>query len=201
MTINYMPCRHTSTLLKVKERRKMNLDITKYLKNKDITISNDDLDLDKMSKDLYKGYTKNSDIEKPDYSGYVKKKDFDKLQSDYTTMENNYNNQTKVLSDTNEKMARVSLESKLVRKGFKEENFDEVVKLRNSLYADEKDDQKAVDSIAERFKNTYFAEEKPPYTPAPNENGGVNGNNGSKTNDIKITRNTSIKDLILPVTK
>ena len=201
MTINYMPCRHTSTLLKVKERRKMNLDITKYLKNKDITISNDDLDLDKMSKDLYKGYTKNSDIEKPDYSGYVKKEDFDKLQSDYTTMENNYNNQTKVLSDTNENMARVSFESTLVRKGFKEENFDEVVKLRNSLYADEKDDQKAVDSIAERFKNTYFAEEKPPYTPAPNENGGVNGNNGSKTNDIKITRNTSIKDLILPVTK
>lgn len=179
----------------------MNLDITKYLKNKDITISNDDLDLDKMSKDLYKGYTKNSDIEKPDYSSYVKKEDFDKLQSDYTTLENNYNNQTKILSDTNEKMARVSLESKLVRKGFKEENFDEVVKLRNSLYADEKDDQKAVDSIAERFKNTYFAEEKTPYTPAPNENGGVNGNNGSKTNDIKITRNTSIKDLIIPVTK
>ena len=53
----------------------MNLDITKYLKNKDITISNDDLDLDKMSKDLYKGYTKNSDIKEPDYSGYVKKED------------------------------------------------------------------------------------------------------------------------------
>lgn len=99
-------------------------------------------------------------------------------------------------------MARVSLESKLVRKGFKEENFDEVVKLRNSLYADEKDDQKAVDSIAERFKNTYFAEEKTPYTPAPNENGGVNGgNNGSQGKDIKISRSTSIKDLMVPVTK
>lgn len=180
----------------------MNLDITKYLKNKDITISNDDLDLEKLSSDLRKGYTKNSDIKEPDYSGYVKKEDFDKLQSDYTTMETNYNNQTKVLSDTNEKMARVSLESKLVRKGFKEENFDEVVKLRNSLYADEKDDQKAVDMIADKFKNTYLAqEEKTPYTPAPNENGGVNGNNGSKTNDIKITRNTSIKDLFIPVTK
>ena len=182
----------------------MNLDITKYLKNKDITISNDDLDLDKMSKDLYKGYTKNSDIKEPDYSGYVKKEDFDKLQSDYTTLENNYNNQTKILSDTNEKMARVSLESKLVRKGFKEENFDEVVKLRNSLYADEKDDQKAVDSIAERFKNTYFAQEKSstPFTPAPNENGGVNGgNNGSQGKDIKISRSTSIKDLMVPVTK
>ena len=180
----------------------MKMDIANYLKNKDITISNDDLDLEKLSSDLRKGYTKNSDIKEPDYSGYVKKEDFDKLQSDYTTMETNYNNQTKVLSDTNEKMARVSLESKLVRKGFKEENFDEVVKLRNSLYADEKDDQKAVDIIAERFKNTYFAQEnKTPYTPAPNENGGVNGNNGPKTKDIKITRNTSIKDLFIPVTK
>ena len=57
----------------------MNLDITKYLKNKDVTISNDDLDLNAMEKDLYKGYTKNSDIKAPDYSGYVKKEDFTKL--------------------------------------------------------------------------------------------------------------------------
>lgn len=182
----------------------MNIDITKYLKNKEITISNDDLDLEKLSNDVRKGYTKNSDIKAPDYTGYVKKDDFDKLQNDYTTLENNYNTTVKTLSDTNDKMARVSLESKLVRKGFKEENFDEVVKLRNSLYADEKDDQKAVDQIAEKFKNTYFAEEKKEdsmFTPAPNENGGVNGNNGSKGNDIKITRSTSIKDLFVPVSK
>ena len=101
----------------------MNLDITKYLKNKDITLSNDDLDLDRMSKDLYEGYTKNSDIKEPDYSGYVAKADFDKLQNDYTTLENNYNTTVKALSDTNDNMARVSLESKLVRKGFKEEDF------------------------------------------------------------------------------
>lgn len=175
----------------------MKLDITKYLKNKDITISNDDLDLDAMEKDLYKGYTKNSDIPKADYSGYVKKEDFDKLQTDYTQMENNYNTTVKTLSETNDKMARVSLESKLVRKGFKEENFDEVVKLRNSLYADEKDDQKAVDSIAERFKDTYFKEDKSkvPFTPAPNENGIGGNNNAGK--DIKITRNTSISDLFI----
>lgn len=180
----------------------MNFDITKYLKNKDVTISNDDLDLEKLTNDMHKGYTKNSDIKEPDYSGYVKKENFTKLQSDYTTLENNYNTTVKTLSDTNDKMARVSLENKLVKKGFKEKDFDEVVKLRNSLYADEKDDQKAVDEIAEKFKNTYFAQEnKTPYTPAPNENGGVNGNNGSKSNDIKITRNTSIKDLFIPVTK
>ena len=180
----------------------MKIDLSKYLKNKDVQITNEDFDLDAMEKEIYKGYTKNSDIKAPDYSGYVKKEDFDKLQNDYTTLENNYNTTVKTLSDTNDKMARVSLESKLVRKGFKEEDFDEVVKLRNSLYSEEKDDQKAVDMIADKFKNTYFAQEnKTPYTPAPNENGGVNGNNGSKSNDIKITRNTYIKDLFIPVTK
>lgn len=55
-------------------------------------------------------------------------------------------------------MTRLSLENKLVKKGFKEENFDEVVKLRNSLYADEKDDDKAIEGIVTRFKNTYFPE-------------------------------------------
>ena len=182
----------------------MNLDITKYLKNKDITISNDDLDLEKLSNDMRKGYTKNSDIKAPDYTGYVKKDDFDKLQTDYTTLETNYNNTIKTLGETNEKMARISLESKLVRKGFKDADFDEIVKLRTSLYADEKDDQKAVDQIAEKFKNTYFVEEKKQdnvFTQAPNENGGVSGNNGNTGKEIKITRSTSVKDLFVPVTK
>lgn len=179
------------------------VDITKYLKNKDITISNDDLDISALEKDLYKGYTKNSEIKEPDYSGYVKKEDYTKLQGEYTNLETNYNNTIKTLDTTNEKMTRLNLENKLVKKGFKEENFDEVVKLRNSLYAEEKDDQKAVDSIAERFKNTYFPSEKKggvQFTQAPNE-GGNSGTNGSSKNDIKITRNTSINDLFIPVTK
>ncbi len=179
----------------------MNIDITKYLKNKDVKVKNEDFDLEAMSKDVYKGYTKNEDIKQP--KDMVSKADFDKLQSDYTELENNYNTTVKTLSDTNDKMARVSLESKLVRKGFKEEDFDEVVKLRNSLFADEKDDQKAVDSIAEKFKNTYFADVKTnTYNQAPNEariNSNNQNNNAGK--DIKITRNTSLKELIIPVTK
>lgn len=182
----------------------MNFDITKYLKNKDITISNDDLDISAMEKDFTKGYTKNSEIKKPDYSGYVKKEDYTKLQGDYTSLETNYNNTVKTLSETNDKMTRLSLENKLVKKGFKEENFDEVVKLRNSLYADEKDDDKAIDEIVNRFKNTYFPEAEKknniPFTQAPNE-GGINGNNANTGKDIKITRGTSIKDLMIPVTK
>lgn len=178
----------------------MNLDLTKYLNNKDAQIKNEDFDLAKLEKDLSKDYIKRSDVKEPDYSGYVKKEDFDKLQSDYSTMETNYNNTVKTLSDTNDKMARVSLESKLVRKGFEEKDFDEVVKLRNSLYADEKDDQKAVDSIAEKFKNTYFAsasQELPKFSQAPNESNLTD--NSSKSNaseSIKITRTTSIRDLM-----
>ena len=175
----------------------MNIDLIKYLKNKDVKLKNEDFDLDAMSKDLYNGYTKNEDIKPP--KDMISKNDFDKLQEDYTELENNYNTTVKTLSDTNSKMARVSLESKLVRKGFKDEHFDEVVKLRNSLYADEKDDQKAVDSIADKFKNTYFADTKSPYTPAPNEGGIQNkGTSGKEGHDIKITRKTSIRDLNVP---
>lgn len=175
----------------------MELDIKKYLKNADITLSNDDLDLDKLSKDLRKGYTENSKIEKPDYSNYVKKDDFDKLQKDYTELETTNNNNLKTLTDTNDKNKRLSIENILIRKGFKDENFDEVIKLRDSLYSEEPDDGKAIDQIADKFKNTYFADEtKPNFTPAPNE-AGVSGNTGSDTGEIKITRKTSIKDLIV----
>ena len=86
----------------------MKIDLSKYLKNKDVQITNEDFDLDAIEKEINKGYTKNSDIKAHDYQRYVKKEDFDKLQSDYNTMENNYNTTVKTLSDTNEKMARVS---------------------------------------------------------------------------------------------
>ena len=186
----------------------MNIDITKYLKNKDVKIKNDDFDFDALEKDLYKDYTKNSEVQskiEESTKDMVSKSDFDKLQNDYSILETNYNNQTKVLSDTNDKVNKISLENKLVKKGFNEKDFDEIVKLRNSLYADEKDDQKAVDAIANKFKNTYFQETNNKgtnYTPAPNEAGmGGKNANDNAGKDIKITRNTSIKDMMIPVTK
>jgi hypothetical protein len=179
--------------------KEMNIDLSKYLTNKDVTISNNDFDMETLKKDVYNGYTKNEDIKPP--KDMVSKADFDKLQSDYSTLEASYTNQTKVLSETNDKMARVSLESKLVRKGFDEKDFDEVVKLRTSLYGDEKDDQKAVDSIAEKFKDTYFKKQEPTFNKAPNEGGLKAGNQQDSGKRIEVTRKTSIKDLIIPVTK
>lgn len=180
----------------------MNLDITKYLKNKDVKIKNEDFDLEAMGKDLYVGYTKNEDIKPP--KDMVPKADYDKLLNDFNEKETSVANLTKELNDSNAKLGRVSLENKLIQKGFKEENFDEVIKLRYGVYGDEKDDQKAIDGIAERFKGTYFADaSKPSYTSAPNEPGIANNNTKDNSNGVKpeITRHTAIKDLNIPVTK
>ena len=168
------------------------IDLTKYLKNKDIKFNNEDFDLEKLEKELNKP---NGDM--------VSKEDYTKLQNDYSSLETNYNNTVKTLSDTNDKMSRVSLENKLVRKGFDEKDFDEVVKLRNALYGDEKDDSKAIDLIADRYRDTYFKttntnnNNQSIFNKAPNES----NLNGAKDNrdikDIKVERNTSISQLIV----
>lgn len=171
-------------------------DISKYLTNKEISLSNEDIDLDSLQKDLLKGYVKESEIEKPDYSGYILKTDFDKLQNDYSELETNYNNTIKKLDDTNEKMNKLSLENVMTRKGFKEADFEEVAKLRNSLYGDEKNDNEAIDKIVARYKDTYFKDESSKFTSAPNEG---NLGNASSSNEpkVSISRNTKIQDLIV----
>ncbi len=179
----------------------MKIDLSKYVTNKDVSISNDDFDMDKLETDLYKGYTSNAEVDKrikDSTKGMINKADYDKLQSDYSTLDSNYKNQTQTLADTNSKIARVTLENKLIRKGFKEEDFNDVINIRNSIYKDEKDDSKAIDEIAEKFKNTYFPEtnnNSTPFTPAPNE--APLKTDTQKVDDIKITRKTSVKDLLI----
>lgn len=176
----------------------MKIDLSKYLINKDKEISNDDFDIEKLGKDLYKGYTSNTEVDKElqeATKGLVAKSDFDKLQNDYTKLEDTYNNTISTLNDTNAKMARVTLESKLTRKGFKESDFDDVINIRESIYKDEKDDNKAIEEIAEKFKNTFFPTTESKYTTAPNETP-LNSDN-PKLQDIKITRDISIKDLLI----
>ena len=125
----------------------MNIDITKYLKNKDVKIKNEDLDFDALEKDVYKGYVKEQDATKD----MVKKSDFDTLSTKYAELETNYNNTIKTLDDTNGKLSKVSLEKTMISKGFKEDQFEKVSKMRSSLYADEKDDLKAIDKIVNDF--------------------------------------------------
>lgn len=171
----------------------MNIDITKYLKNKDVKITNEDFDFSALEKDVYKGYVKESDATKD----MVKKSSFDELSTKYAELETNYNNTIKTLDDTNGKLSKVSLEKTMVSRGFKEENFDEIAKLRSSLYADEKDDAKAIGAIADKFKSTYFPEAN--TTPAVPNEPGFKGTASANDNavDIKITRDTSLKNLVI----
>lgn len=174
------------------------MDILKYLKNKDVKVANEDFDIEGMEKEIRNGYVEKSTV--PDLTKYVAKDDLTKLQGSYTELETNYNDTIKKLNDTNTKMQELSLQNKMISRGFKEEDFGEVAKIRASLYADEKDDKKAIDLIAEKFKATYFKEEPKPNTPTPNTNSlPLNNNNGGNNagKDIKITRKTSVRDMII----
>lgn len=175
----------------------MNNDITKYLKNKDVKVKNEDFDFDALRNDVLKGYVREADATK----GMIKKSDYDELTAKYADLETNYNNTLKTLSDTNDKMKKVSLEKTMISRGFKEDQFEKVAKMRSSLYEDEKDDAKAIENIATDFKATFFPESQNNNgSNIPNEtnfNGNVGENSNKNINDIKITRNTSLRNLNL----
>ena len=76
------------------------MDISKYLTNKDITLSNDDVDIEKLTKDLRKGYIEESEAKanaKATYETEVKdlRKQLEEraslAESKYTVLENSYN--------------------------------------------------------------------------------------------------------------
>lgn len=167
--------------------------IEKYLKNKETEITDDDLDITSLENDLRKGYVSEKDVQGR-IDTAVKTANTD-ATTKYSQLENTYNETVKTLSAVNEKNATLSLQMKMMKHGFKEENFDEISKLRKSLYADEKDDEKAIAGIAEKFKGTYFKEgDSKPETP-PDGEFGSNGNSHRK--DVKITRNTPLSELII----
>lgn len=168
------------------------MELKDYLKNKDINITNDDFDISALENKIREGYLTEKDVQTRIDSAV--KEAIKKATNDYSTLETNYNDTVKNLNASNEKNVRLNLQMKMMEHGFKKENFDEIEKLRASLYADEKDDEKAISSIAEKFKGTYFEEKNKPETP-PDGQFGSNGRNDKK--EIKITRNTSINDLVI----
>lgn len=180
----------------------MNIDLTKFVKNKDLKLSNDDIDLEGLESEIRKGYTKDSDVKaqiKEATKDMVAKSDFDKVNSDLSAMTNNYNNTVKTLNDTNEKMAEISFNSKLAENHFNKKDYQEVREIRNSIFKDVKDDNEAISKIAEKFKGTYFPNSDKTgdgFTKAPNESS-LKNNNVEKGNEIHITRKTRVKDLLI----
>lgn len=174
------------------------MDITKYLTNKDIQLSNDDINIEKLEKDLRKGYVLESDKEnaikeaisnnsKESTSKYVELENkYNELEKSYNSLQERDTNHTKTISGLNLRM-------NLMKEGFPSDKLDEVATLRSSMFAEEQDDSKAIGMIKEKFGATYFPkiEEK---VEVPNEQ--PLGQGQVENHEIKITRKTSIKDLL-----
>lgn len=171
------------------------MDITKYLKNKDIELSNDDINIEKLEKDIRKGYVLSDEVDK------ARQEALKENTASYTELEDKYNKLEKSYNDiearnteltNNEKGLKLQVE--MVSQGFKKENLNEISALRNSLFKEEEDDAKAISMIKEKYKATYFPEpEKKPDV--PNEPS-FNSTNEPKK-EMKVTRSTNIKDIVI----
>lgn len=169
------------------------MDITKYLKNKDIQVSADDFDIEKLEKDIRKGYVSSDEVDKARKTALEEsKKSYSELEDKYTKLQNSYNDiearNTQFAS--NEKNLKLQVE--MVSQGFKKEQFDEITALRNSLFKDEQDDSVAISSIKEKYKNTYFPETT---IDVPQESSFETSSKPKE--EVKVNRNTRLSNLII----
>jgi FtsZ-binding cell division protein ZapB len=173
------------------------MDIKKYITNKDIELTNDDINIEKLTNDLRKGYVSNDDMEEKIKSAVDEvtkssKSEFEKLKGEYDNLQNNLTEYEKRNTDLAERNKTLSLENVMTREGFKEEDFKDISAMRYSLFGEEKDDVKAIANIKEKYKNTYFPTQEP--TKPKND---LPINNGTKEPEpIKVSRLTNIKDLL-----
>ena len=177
------------------------MDISKYLTNKDITLSNDDVDIEKLTKDLRKGYIEESEAKANAKASYeTELKDLRKsleekanlAESKYTVLENSYNDLNARYTEQSKQLSAEHLRGIALENGFNSADVEEVSKLRTSLYADVQDDIEAIQKIKDRYGKSFFDNSN---TKAPDEKNFGSGNQ-TKKNDVVITRNTSIQDLI-----
>jgi chaperonin cofactor prefoldin len=177
------------------------MDISKYLKNKDITLSNDDVDIEKLTNDLRKGYIEENEAKanaKATYETELKdlRKNLEEkanlAESRYTVLENNYNDLNSRYTEQTNQLKAERLKGVALENGFASSDVEEVSKLRTSLYADIENDTEAVQKIKERYGKSFFDSSN---TKAPDEKNFGSGNQTKKP-DVVVTRHTSIKDLM-----
>ena len=170
------------------------MDISKYITNKDVQLSNEDINLEKLEKDIRKGYVLSEEVDN------AKKEALKESTSKYAELETKYNTLDKSFNDLQAKNVELSnvngglkLQVEMVEQGFTKDKFEEISQLRNTLFKDETDDSKAIGLIKEKFKGTYF--------PTTNEkvevpNDASFNNQPQQKPEIKITRKTSLRDLL-----
>ena len=168
------------------------MDIKKYL-NKDIELSNDDIDIDRLTNDLRKGYVVEKDItdrlskEYEDKLAEATKENTTKI----ATMQNDFDSLTTKYNEIVNQNKTNSLKYSILQNGFKAEDVEDVAKLRMTMFQDITDDNEALGKVKDKFKQVYFATTT---DIAPNE---AKMNTTPPVEHIpQITRNTKIKDLM-----
>lgn len=168
------------------------MDIKKYLKN-EVEISNDDIDFEKLTTDLRKGYVVEKDFaerlqkEHESELGNKTKEYTDRiasLQNDYDSLMTKYNDSVAQNKANNLKVAILS-------NGFKGSDIEEVAKLRTTMYGEIIDDNEALGKVKERYNKVYFDTK---LDEAPNE--AKMNTTAPEEHKPVINRNTSIKDLM-----
>lgn len=170
------------------------MDISKYLKNKDIQLSNDDINVEKLENDIRKGYVLSEEVDKAKEESIKESTSkYTELEAKYNALDKNYNDlQAKNVEQTNT-IGGLKLQLEMVNQGFTQDKFEEVSKLRNTLFKEEADDSKAIGMIKEKFGATYFPKTES-KTDIPNE---TNFNTPNTTpQELHITRRTSLRDLM-----
>lgn len=169
------------------------MDIKKYLTNKDIELSNEDINFEKLEKDIRKGYVSNEEVEAARAEALKEStSNYSELEEKFNKLEKSYNDLEARNTELTSSEKGLKLQVEMVSQGFRKEDLEEVSKLRNSLFADEVDDAKAVGMIKEKYGATYFPKTQ---IDVPNE---TNFNKADvKPKEINITRKTSLKDLII----
>ena len=85
------------------------------------------------------------------------------------------------------------MQVEMVNQGFGKDKFEEISKLRTTLFAEEQDDAKAIGMIKEKFGATYFPKDE---TKADVPSDTQFNNQPQEKPEIKITRKTSLRDLL-----
>lgn len=173
------------------------MDISKYITNKDIQLSNEDINLEKLEKDLRKGYILESERDNAvkealDTNKKESTSKYAELETKYNELEKNYTALEERNSSISNSNTDLRLQVEMVSQGFSKDKFGEISQLRNTLYAEEKDDAKAIELIKEKFGATYFPQTS--QVEVPNE--ATLGEARAENHEINITRKTSIKDLL-----
>ena len=169
------------------------MDISKYLKNKDIQLSNEDMDFEKLEKDIRKGYVLSEEADK------AREESLKESTSKYAELETKFNALDKSYNDLQAKNVELAnangglkLQMEMVSQGFSKDKFEEVSQLRSTLFKDEADDSKAIGMIKEKFGATYFPKTEEKVEVPTESNFNTQNKQQYKT---EITRKTSIRDL------